>query len=378
MWSSVIVFISLLCILIPSSESQGSCQNPQGQPGICINIRNCQVLLNLLQSNPQNPEVGNFLRSSVCGFEGRDPQVCCPATINGGNTGNDNTGNTGNDLQGDQGRSEITNTVYGPLYPPDCGFSNVSLRRIVGGEPASLGAWPWLTALGYRNPRDSNVPRWLCGGALISTRHVLTAGHCVYGRDDLYKVRIGDLDLNNDNDGATPFEDFIERKVVHPNYNPTTHTNDVAVLKTTRDVPFTSMIHPICLPVDDYNRYRNLENTYPFIAGWGSVYFRGPTSSRLLQTQIPVRTEQECKTAFQNFKGNVIDSRVLCAGYARGGKDSCQGDSGGPMMSPNPRDYKVYYVVGVVSYGFRCAEPGFPGVYTKVTAFLDFITSQLV
>lgn len=97
------------------------------------------MLLNLLQSNPQNSEVGNFLRSSVCGFEGRDPQVCCPASINGGNTGNDNTGNTGNDLQGDQGRSEITNTVYGPLYPPDCGFSNVSLRRIVGGEPASLG-----------------------------------------------------------------------------------------------------------------------------------------------------------------------------------------------------------------------------------------------
>ncbi|EFN73544.1 Proclotting enzyme, partial [Camponotus floridanus] len=49
------------------------------------------------------------------------------------------------------------------------------------------------------------------------------------------------------------------------------------------------------------------------------------------------------------------------------------GDSGGPLMSPNPRDNKFYYVIGVVSYGFRCAEPGFPGVYTKVTAFLDFI-----
>lgn len=94
------------------------------------------MLLNLLQSNSQDPAVGNFLRSSVCGFEGRDPQVCCPTDINGGNTGN--TGNAGNQ-DGDQGRSEITNTVYGPLYPPDCGFSNVSLRRIVGGEPASLG-----------------------------------------------------------------------------------------------------------------------------------------------------------------------------------------------------------------------------------------------
>jgi len=55
-----------------------------------------------------------------------------------------------------------------------------------------------------------------------------------------------------------------------------------------------------------------------------------------------------------------------------------QGDSGGPMMTPDSRNQNTFYIVGVVSYGFKCAEPGFPGVYTKVTTFLDFITSQLV
>jgi len=55
-----------------------------------------------------------------------------------------------------------------------------------------------------------------------------------------------------------------------------------------------------------------------------------------------------------------------------------QGDSGGPLMSPDPRSQKSYYIIGIVSYGFKCAEPGFPGVYSKVTTFLDFITSQLV
>ncbi|XP_011866109.1 PREDICTED: venom protease-like [Vollenhovia emeryi] len=365
MWTAVLAFIGLLCASIPSTHSQGTCQNPQGQPGTCINIRSCTVLLNLLQSSPQNPQVGNFLRASICGYEGNDPFVCCPS--NGGNVDDD-----------DRGRKEITNTSYGPLYPPNCGFSNITLRRIVGGEPASLGAWPWITALGYTNSRDPNVPRWLCGGALISSRHVLTAAHCIHGRSDLYKVRVGDLDLNNDYDGASPFEDFIETKTVHPEYNPRTYTNDVAILKTTQEVPFTSRLHPICLPVDDFNRYKNLEGTYPFVVGWGSVYFHGPTSSQLLQTQIPVRTQEECKTAFRNFATTVIDDRVLCAGFARGGKDACQGDSGGPLMSPDRRNQRTYYIIGVVSYGFKCAEPGYPGVYSKVSSFLDFITSQLV
>lgn len=104
-----------------------TCQNPQGQQGICINIRKCSSLLNLLQSNPQDPQVGNYLRSSVCGYEGTDPLVCCPRD-----------GGTGEDV--DRGsRQEIVTTQYGPLYPPECGYSNVTLRRIVGGEPALLG-----------------------------------------------------------------------------------------------------------------------------------------------------------------------------------------------------------------------------------------------
>lgn len=115
-----------------------TCQNPQGQLGTCISIRSCPALLNLLKSNSQDPQIGNFLRASVCGYQGNDPWVCCPS-INGGNTGN----NGNNGLEGDRGR-EITNTPYGPLYPPNCGFSNVTLRRVVGGEPASLGIIDFL------------------------------------------------------------------------------------------------------------------------------------------------------------------------------------------------------------------------------------------
>lgn len=89
---------------------------------------------------------------------------------------------------------------------------------------------------------------------------------------------------------------------------------------------------------------------------------------------LPVVRNDQCKKAFTAFKTVQIDERVLCAGYLQGRKDSCQGDSGGPLIAAYQSQF---YQVGVVSYGFRCAAEGYPGVYTRVTAFLDWIERNL-
>ena len=66
---------------------------------------------------------------------------------------------------------------------------------------------------------------------------------------------------------------------------------------------------------------------------------------------------------------------MICAGLREGGKDSCQGDSGGPLMvfGPNNR----WILAGIVSWGIKCGSPGYPGVYTKVSAYLDWIHDSI-
>lgn len=101
----------------------------------------------------------------------------------------------------------------------------------------------------------------------------------------------------------------------------------------------------------------------------------GPASAVLQLASLPVVTTEFCKEKLANFK-TTIDSTVICAG--QGGKDACQGDSGGPLMYGKPSNTSFnFYQIGVVSYGYKCAEIGYPGVYTRVTEFLDWIQNNL-
>ncbi|XP_051173404.1 venom serine protease Bi-VSP-like [Leptopilina boulardi] len=342
-----------------------TCITPLQQSGECVQIRNCPSLLNILRTKGE--AAGDFLRRSVCQYEGKNPIVCCPAKFND----NNNNGNINPDTNKE---TQHLFDKYNSLHPPQCGFSNISYSRVVGGVPAEVGDWPWIAALGYQFKKSSENIKWLCGGSLVSSKHVLTAGHCVYNRPDLILVRLGDLDLFSNTDNVQPLDVLIEKYILHPEYSATTYTNDIAILKLKDNIPFSALIHPICLPLADDIRKRDFARTFPFIAGWGSIYFNGPSSSHLQELQIPIVDTYQCQKAFKQFKTSTIDERTICAGYARGGKDACQGDSGGPLMFPKET---TFYLIGIVSFGFRCAEPGFPGVYTRITAFLDFIQTNM-
>lgn len=87
---------------------------------------------------------------------------------------------------------------------------------------------------------------------------------------------------------------------------------------------------------------------------------------RLLAVNVPIYDHDECHKAYKNYA--KITETMICAGLKEGGKDSCQGDSGGPLVCNGK-------LVGIVSFGKKCALPEFPGVYTKIAAVRSWIRS---
>ncbi|KAJ8971379.1 hypothetical protein NQ317_008968 [Molorchus minor] len=210
---------------------------------------------------------------------------------------------------------------------------------------------------------------------MITDRHILTAGHCVYNRNDLYLARVGEYNLYDDNDGASPEDIPLAKAKIHEDYSSVLYSNDIAILTLSKP-PTNGSVIPVCLPHSEPYRSNTFLNYRPLVAGWGAIYFNGPSSPVLQVATVPVVKNDVCEKAFKNK--SIIDGRILCAGWTLGGKDACQGDSGGPLMYGRSEGQNIrYYQIGVVSYGFRCAEAGFPGVYTRTTNFIDWIRRNI-
>ncbi|KAL3278571.1 hypothetical protein HHI36_016117 [Cryptolaemus montrouzieri] len=248
-----------------------------------------------------------------------------------------------------------------PAYcaPCTCGILNEK-RRIVGGVVTKVNQYPWMVALKFNN-------RFFCGGSLINSRYVLTAGHCTIG---IAKERLVAVFLEHDRSDTSETQTFTKKVIGiyrHRSYNSGgSYNNDIALLKLENDVPAEGNMRPVCLP-DVGKSYSGLIGT---VTGWGATAEYGQTSQKLREVSVPILSNDDCrKTKY----GNKITANMMCAGTEMGGKDACQGDSGGPLHVANGTQNMV---VGIVSWGEGCAEKDYPGVYTRVNRYITWIKTN--
>ncbi|XP_060654536.1 venom protease-like [Drosophila nasuta] len=201
-------------------------------------------------------------------------------------------------------------------------------------------------------------------------------------QDDLSFVRLGEHDLSTDTD-TSHMDINIVKKVSHSNYNKTDGHSDIAMLYLERNVEFTNIMKPICLPNSPSLRAKSYVDTNPIVIGWGNTQESGRSAKILRQLTIPVLENSKCQNSYKalnlSFSLNQFDKAILCAGTLAGGEDSCQGDSGGPLMTSEQLDNGEirFYLIGIVAYGYGCARPNIPGVYTSTQYFMDWINDKV-
>ncbi|WP_406149971.1 S1 family peptidase [Streptomyces sp. NBC_01012] len=218
---------------------------------------------------------------------------------------------------------------------------------IVGGTRAAQGEFPFMVRLSMG-----------CGGALYAQDIVLTAAHCVdgSGKDTSITATGGTVDLQSSSGVTVRSTEVLQA----PGYDGV--GKDWALIKLAEPIDQPT------LKIADSSAYDTGTFT---IAGWGAATEGGGQQRYLLKATVPFVSDATCQQA---YGGDLVPGEEICAGnVSDGGVDSCQGDSGGPMFRKD--DAGAWIQVGIVSWGEGCARPGYPGVYTQVSAFASDIAS---
>jgi secreted trypsin-like serine protease len=216
-----------------------------------------------------------------------------------------------------------------------------------------------------------------CGATFLGDKWVLTAAHCVDSPNAMFfKMNVGEYDLSDGAENASSIANIY----IHPQYDADLIDYDVALVELVESVDAPAVQIASQATTNQYA----IENSPAIVAGWGGrvgyAPGEGPTSDFpdvLHQVQLNLATNAQCRTLLANTLGTStqntgITDRMICATQPTTGKGSCQGDSGGPLIVQTGTGPQQ---VGIVSWGIGCAEAGYPGVFTRVAEFSEWLNT---
>jgi len=380
-YESVVFYTSFfaLCFVVKPSENSpfnllnlnkdDVCRESQGSDPeyVCMNSNDCEILEESIRNN-------NY--PDICGFKGKDPIVCCPmlasqqrpTTIRKPPSDHNTVDWTHNKVQPSRAAEKCRQ--YTNLYYPKEEFLFIA---VVGGTIAEPQEFPHMVALGFGDTTEDR-DQFQCGGSLISERWVLTAAHCRNNSLGALATwaRLGDLNLVTTTEFSKPADYKIVEHVMHPDYKPREHYNDIALFRLETEVKFSSYVKPICLNSDE-----SLKPPDAIATGWGRTGSAESSSDILLKISLSIISANKCNKSYSSghkkLKYGITPESMICAGSYIDNEDTCLGDSGGPLQIKNKIDPEMWTQFGIISFGQFCGDKETPGVYTRVSKYIKWI-----
>lgn len=391
-YQKLLILVQILFI-IDITITQDTCYDPLRRRGICIGIRSCKDIANMLRGKIETSQ-RIFLKESQCGWDGNYPKVCCANQISNVPTVRRPSPGFTNSIQfpGDQYISDRRPSLTSSSLLPKIGQCGIQIyNKIFGGSIVRLDEFPWMALLEYAKPDGTRGVH--CGGTLINDRYIVTAAHCIPSNANtnfrLKSARLGEYNINTDpdcdpqhrSDCADPVQNIpIEREIPHEGYNLQTLRNDIALLRLARKAKFNYYVKPICLPIDANLQDDTITVGQKFdVAGWGRTEW-GYKSPVKLKVRVEGKSNAYCSSVYAaSATSKSIFPEQLCAG-GEPNKDSCNGDSGGGLMGfyKDSQGNAYWYLAGIVSFGPQeCGLKDWPGVYTRVNKYISWIQTKL-
>ena len=283
-------------------------------------------------------------------------------------------------------------------------------NRVLNGEPAEPGEWPWQVGLMAVDVENQMVSLF-CGGTMIQDLWVLTAAHCVVDEreDGFYIANTDEIVIMVGTNTISNEGDFVEIDTifVHGDYDPYGFDSDIALIKLARTP--NADYAPVPIPTEEYANVLEQPNTPTIVTGWGRTETglpsrdllegriqmidrricnevllseRLPAAARAFELTIailglPMESANQVWSQMLDQVPDPINENMLCSGTPEGPRGACDGDSGGPLVVPVGEG--EYVQAGIVSWGLAaadgqgCARDAKFSAYTRVGRFTDWM-----